>query len=52
MDFTSWYFILAIGFASGVAVGRLWDEGYCYLRAVYRLVHKGNGTTHPHSEGC
>ena len=52
MDFSSWYVMLVIGFASGVATCQLWDVGWCYLRDVFRQLHNGSKPNHPHSEGC
>ena len=52
MGFSSWYVVLIIGFASGVAVGRLWDEGWCYIKLAYRQLHDRNNHPRPHSEGC
>ena len=36
MDFNTWYVIFVLGFASGFAVCRLWDEALTLLRSVFR----------------
>lgn len=34
MDFNSWYVIFALGFASGFAVCRLWEEAWTLLKPI------------------
>ena len=46
MYFTSWYVIFILGFASGFAVCKLWDEAWALLKAVYQKIknnHEHNG---------